>query len=58
MSVTLIFKGVLIVIGSIFILITVPTIIKKFLTLIDRRKLKNCSNIIAHKLDDGDTQNI
>ena len=56
MSVTLIFKGVLIVIGSIFILITVPTIIKKFLTLIDRRKLKNCSNIIAHKLDDGDTQ--
>ena len=56
MSVTLIFKGVLIVIGSIFILITVPTIIKKFLTMIDRRKLKNCSNIIAHKLDDGDTQ--
>lgn len=56
MSVSLIFKGVLIVIGSIFILITVPTIIKKFLTLIDRRKLKNCSNIIAHKLDDGDTQ--
>lgn len=56
MSVTLIFKGVLIVIGSIFILITVPTIIKKFLTLIDRRKVKNCSNIIAHKLDDGDTQ--
>ncbi len=56
MSVALIFKGVLIVIGSIFILITVPAIIKKFLTLIDRRKLKNCSNIIAHKLDDGDTQ--
>lgn len=56
MSLTLIFKGVLIVIGSIFILITVPTIIKKFLTLIDRRKVKNCSNIIAHKLDDGDTQ--
>ena len=56
MSVALIFKGVLIVIGSIFILITVPTIIKKFLTMIDRRKLKNCSNIIAHKLDDGDTQ--
>lgn len=56
MSLTLIFKGVLIVIGSIVILITVPTIIKKFLTLIDRRKLKNCPNIVAHKLDDGDTQ--
>lgn len=56
MSVTLIFKGVLIVIGSIFILITVPTIIKKFLTMIDRRKLKNCSNIISNKLDDGDVQ--
>ena len=52
MSLTLIFKGVLIVIGSIAILITVPIIIKKFLTLIDRRKLKNCSNTISNKIDD------
>ena len=56
MSLTLIFKGVLIVIGSIVILITVPNIIKKFLTLIDRRKLKNCPNIISNKLDDGAAQ--
>ena len=56
MSLTLIFKGVLIVIGSIAILITVPIIIKKFLTLIDRQKLKNCSNIISNKLDDGDVK--
>lgn len=56
MSLTLIFKGVLIVIGSIVILITVPTIIKKFSTLIDRRKLKNCPNIISNKLDDGAAQ--